>query len=307
MDFKDTKLLFELVNEYNEILKKEYIHSGNCSNEDDFPYSEKHPHYFKQKKFDNIIRGMSKETYNEYSRGLGHELEPLGKDAPPKFISVASSALFCYTKLEVDKTSNKKEGADFFSIDDDRITDVEFEKKLVINENLINGKHPYMDAYAITNNREYFFECKCQEFFFEKDTKIAKSYFGLDKDLIVKYIPKEFLHENKTNYEIDEKLFGVENSLFNYKQLLTHLMGIVSNKKRDNSVFIYYYQFPSEKYVDDEDIKEVIFKAINDTIIVFESKIIKEYCKKHSIELQLWMTDKYDLKTASKNNTVRVF
>ena len=304
IDYSDAVLLKELKREYDKTLKRSYLRFGNGLFNNDFPYSNKYPLYYKKDILNNLIKQMRKDVYKAYIEGGGHELEEGINGRPPKFLSISSSSQFCFTSLNIDKYTNKKEGADYFSHDGESIKRTYFEKQLPILKDVIP---PHMDAYAKTRKREHFFECKCHEMFDIHSLSLSKKYFDTGKDFIVDYIPKEYLIDNGSSYIFNPIVFDVEDPLFDIKQLLTHLMGIVCNKSRKECDLIYYYSFPLDEDIKDERIKEVIEKVKSDAIKVFESIIIKKYCLKHHITLRLYAHHSAYHYATSENNTYKIY
>lgn len=305
INYKDEKLMKELKNSYDETLKRRHLRLGNGFNDNNFPYSPKYPHYYKRFILKNLIENMRKDVYEAYKNGAGHELDEGKNGTPPKMLSVGSSSAFCFTSLVVDRHTNIKEGADFFSKEGETIRRTYFEKVLPIfeKENIIP---PHMDAYAKSKSSEYFFECKCHEMFDQHPLKLSKKYFDTDKDLIVDYLPKESLVLEKGEYSISEEIFGVKDTTFDIKQLLTHLMGIKCNKKMRESHLIYYYSFPEETDVDDSRLLEVMNKTKEDAVKIFESSVIKDYCEKNNIRLHLYIK-KADNYASSVRNTIKIY
>ena len=234
IDYNDINLLKELKEEYDETLKRSYLRVGNGFYNADFPYSQKYPLYFRKHILNNLISNMRKDVFLAYKEGAGHELDEGPNGVPPKFLSIGSSSQFCFTSLDINQYINEKEGADFFAHDGERIKRTYFEKQLPVFDD--SSIPPHMDAYAKTNKREYFFECKCHEMFDVHTLKLSKKYFGTDKDLVVDHIPQQYLTIEGGMIAIDPSAFGVENTVFDIKQLLTHLMGIVCNKSKKNVI-----------------------------------------------------------------------
>ena len=305
INYSDNKLLKELKNEYDETLKRSYLKLGNGFFNANFPYSSKYPLYFKKHILGNLIEDMRKDVYLAYKEGSGHELDEGPNGIPPKFLSIGSSSCFCFTSLDINEYINEKEGADFFSREGERIKRTYFEKQLpILNDDSIP---PHMDAYAKTTKREYFFECKCHEMFDAHSIKLSKKYFGTDKDLVVDYIPRQYLKEDGEMIDINPSIFGVTETVFDIKQLLTHLMGITCNKTKKECDLIYYYSFPMEKDIEDERIKEVINKTKEDSIKIFESEIIKKYCIKHGITIRMFGHHSAFHYAASKRDTYQIY
>ena len=288
--------------EYDEILKQRYLEKGNGFYDDDFPYSSKYPHYFKKHVLKNLLDDMNSTTKKAYMVGAGKEFEEKN-GRPPKFLSIGSSSLFCYLALSTD-CADDKEGADYFSIGDDKINNVEFEKKLKVLPG--NANPPHMDAYAKTKNREYFFECKCHEMFDKHNIRLSKKYFSTDKDLVVNYIPQEYLIDNGKFYAVDSNAFGIENSAFDIKQFLTHLMGIKCNMQKQEVQFIYFYCLPPKNLIKNNKILDICQKAISDANALFKSDIVSNYCNNNGIKLSLYVYDGPAVYAASKDNVTKI-
>ena len=306
IEFSQRKLLHELKAEYDEILKQSYLALGHGSFDKDLPYSEKYPYYFTAKYINGIVMKMRPVVYTAYKHGSGHELDVGKGGVPPKFLCIGSSALFCYESLEMNKDTKEGEGAAYFAHKHDKITSIEFEKELPVF-NITNIINPHMDAYAKTEQREYFFECKFHEMFDDHPMRVSQRYFNTGKDLITDYIPKEYLHLDEKIYDIDPEAFDLKGrSLFDVKQLLTHLMAIKCNKTMKNATLIYYYCFPNKKDIHDERIIEIIDRVKKDALTVFKSKLIKHYCDKNGIEIEMYIKT-FDPYPASSKNTERIY
>ena len=305
IDYNNSELLKELKEEYDKTLKRSYLRVGNGFYNADFPYSQKYPLYFRKHILSNLIRNMRKDVYQAYKKGAGHELDEGPNGIPPKFLSIGSSSCFCFTSLDINEYINEKEGADFFSHEGENIKRTYFEKQLPVLED--SSIPPHMDAYAKTTKREYFFECKCHEMFDIHPLILSKKYFGTGRDLVVDYIPKQYLKEDGGMIAIDPSVFGVKETVFDIKQLLTHLMGIACNKTKKECDLIYFYSFPMEQDIEDSRITEVIDKVKSDAIKIFESEIIMNYCLKHNITLRMYGHHSAYQSAANESNSYRIY
>lgn len=295
--------LKKLKTKYDEILKKAYLERGGAFYMGDFPYSEKYPLYFKRSLLTNIMKTMSSSTKRAYREA--NEITE-NKGIPPKFLSVGSSASFCFVSLNVNKFINPKQGADFFAEESDTIKRVTFEKTLPMLDDS-NDISPRMDAYAKGDNREYFFECECNEMFDEHPLVLSKKYFATSKNFIVDYIPKEYIKEKEGNCEISPLLFGLTNPVFDIKKFLIHLMEIRCNQKKPNSSLIYYYCFPTRRDVDNDEILTLCYQLLKETKIIFSSPIIKNYCDKNGIKLHLYIYVQGPAEyAASSSNSIKI-
>ena len=291
---------------YDEAMKRNYLAEAGEKGKDDFPYSEKYPLYLKRHLLDYYVSLMNVDTYNAYRYGEGKELEEGVRGRPPKFLSVASSSRFCFTSLDIRKDTKAGEGADFFALKGERIHAVYFEKPLPILGDLAKG-HPSMDAYAVSEDTEYFFECKCQEMFGPHQITLSPSYFRSGEDLIVSHVPEEYLSRPGRDYEISPRAFGLEALYFDAKQFLTHLMGIKRNAKAKRKEFIYYYFLPCDIYLTDPKAKEVVEQTLLDAMKVFSCSWVQEYCQKENIHLTLAVKRGDFFHPSSKDNTEILF
>jgi len=297
----------KLKRDYDQTLKDIYIAHYGKDYADDFPWSPEYPLYFQKGLVLYLTQCMRPEVLDAYVNGEGGELTPSPwQGRPPKFASIASSSRFCFLSLEMFSDTKEGEGADFFARPGGHIETMEFEKRLPVTH--VRGKEPSMDAYAFDGEREYFFECKCHEMFDGHSLELSKQYFKTGLDLVANHIPDEFLKEKDGKLFFDPRAFGDGDTLFDVKQLLTHLMGIVCNRKTRECDLIYFYCLPKKEDIKDERLNEVIEKAIGDAIKTFESPIIKDYCKTHRIRLRLFAKDAAALfDSASKDNTEELY
>ena len=248
-------------------------------------FRKDYPVYFKDLESAGIS-GMSKEDKDAYDSGAGGELKEhnnkKGIVFPPPMLSVASSSRFCYLSL-VDSD---------LSVFDIKKGDskIRFEEKLPI---LNRGTPPHMDAYLETESDVYFFECKCHEQFDAHKLNISKSY--LNKGLIV----DEFVDDNGAIFKT--KLGIEDNPRFDFKQLLTHIMGIQKRMeitKNKKATLIYYYFIPNG-VLGNTLIKEVIDKLECEIKIIFSK--IKDYIP--DITLRFYVQYSKVVETADEDNT----
>ncbi len=227
----------------------------------------KYDMYYSNSEFNKLCKVMKEEypsIYASYSRGKGSEL--IG--TPPKMASVASSSRFCYLSL---RNASIRD----FEVTESQIKPFEFEKDLKVYD--ISGTNPQMDAFIETDNSYYFFEFKCHEIFDEKAKKLSIQYD-------INYLNKWGIFRDSNNIPTDK--FGIEEiRLFDLKQFITHLIGIINySDKEKRKVFSYVYFKPKKagkELFDYDDLASEI-KA------VFKSEVVQRICKDNSIELRLY-------------------
>ncbi|MBO6286622.1 MAG: hypothetical protein J6O18_10000 [Bacilli bacterium] len=297
---KTADSLRNMAESFDQSMKDYYLGLMGPKGENDFPYSSKYAHYFKPEMLEAFISTMRPDILAAYRKGSGGELEPKPNGVPPKFLSIASSSRFCYTALDVKEDSKKGYGADFFALPGESIEKVFFEKELAIVPDA--KRHPTIDAYACSKDTEYFFECKCHEMFQAHDNYLSSRYFAHPKDLIVKSIPKEYIKEG---HRLDSRAFGLENTVFDTKQLLTHLMGIQCNATKKNRILVYYYFFPCRDYISDPKVLTTLDRVLDEAKAIFNSSIVREHCQKHGVRLTLAVKQSgYDDPASEANTTI---
>lgn len=298
----DEKQLKQLKEQYDLCLKENFIKTINekLNFEGKCLFQEKYPVYFKKEYMDILLSDMDSNTLRAYKEGAGEELESKGS-IPPKMLSIGSSSLFCFKALSVNKNTKANEGIYFFT-KNDKIDSIEFEKPLPIIDNVIP---PHMDAYSISQTEECFFECKCHEMFDKHRIILRKDYFN--KGLIVDQIPNEFIKDLGSVYEVSPKAFGLEeNSWFDVKQLLTHLMGVSLNRKRKKTKLIYYYEVPLHvNFNEFYEMRNALYKEIRQLFLC--SELITKFVKNENIKLEFYVyINSGFIEKANKNNTKNI-
>lgn len=297
----------ELKEKYDEILKKDYI-SGDDKKASYFGYEIHltYKNYFNKKRSQEIEDELKKSGHlDEYKKGSGQELKEKGP-IPPKFLSIASSSSFCYFSLRNDgyKYFAKKIENDNFTLSEQ----ISFEKDLnIIPRNKFATAH--LDAYFKTKKNEYFFECKCHEFFDTHAKSLKQKYFDEKPNLFVSTGEFKDWFTSKGEIKFGESGIGIEEkSGFDFKQFCAHLMGIERNKDKDlTSHLIYYYCLPKkESLIKEPDIKEKVIQAIVDTLKILNSEKLKKYFG-DKIKFHLFIKiDGYTEEPSSEKNTMPV-
>lgn len=252
-------------------------------NENDFEYRKgEYENYFEKSVFEQFVRN------NKLPKYAGDELGEKGK-RPPKMASVGSSSRFCYLALK-DWAENKENG-------------IEFEKECKIEG--IGGIPPQLDAYIAKGN--IYVEAKCHEIFSPHSIVMATTYkdllcenFGLKEDdfgkTTVKRKRKNQKYKKGENPSVDEyikvdvemltispNIFGVNKNetMFDIKQLLCHLMGI-NSQKTGKAKLVYMFFKP---LCDNEELDKVFEELEGEINTIFECPAIKGFCDKSGIKL----------------------
>ena len=265
--------------EFDNVIKKNLVKKYG---EDKFGYvidGKCYDNYYCNEEFQAFKKEMEHKDeysryYSSYSTGGGSELKEK-KNAPPKMASVASSSRFCYLAL--------RDGAVTDFIGGNK---VQFEYECEISD--INSKtYPQLDAFIEDSNT--FIEAKCHEIFAPHQIVMSKKY--------IEYLSRDFgidlegmIEEEKIRIPLSEFGINKEVSRFDIKQLLCHLIGISSKKKKlelDHVNLTYMFFKPKTS---DEVINQKIDKIFDDLIDeinqIFTNKYICKFTAKHNITLK---------------------
>lgn len=268
----------DLKKKYDEILKKDYIgNDDKKANYFGYEIHKNYKNYFNKERSKEIKNELEKSGHlKEYESGSGQELKEKGS-MPPKFLSIGSSSSFCFFSL-------RNDGYKYFArkIEEDNVEiseQIHFEKDLnIISGN--KGATAHLDAYFKTKKNEYFFECKCHEFFDSHKKSLSEKYFDKKLNLFVSEEEFEDWFTSQGHIKFGASGVGIEqNSGFDFKQFCAHLMGI--EKIRNNNLtshLIYYYCLPKKDSLDEEsEIKENIVHIIKDTLKILNSEKLKKH------------------------------
>lgn len=214
-------------------------------------------------------------AFRQYGEGKGSELKEHGSrygDLPPKMASVASSSRFCYLAL-------RDGGA---ALGGGKC--VEFEHGCPIKG--VAGTAPQLDAYMEEGN--IFVEVKCHEIFDAHHVVLKERYwdhvYGPDNAFGFPAAEKPAGEE----FQIPLSAFGIEkpSAMFDIKQLLCHLLGIVSQTK-EPSTLVYLFFKPRVEEPDVQAEIDEVFAALQTEIEhIFASAPIQSFCEKHHIRLR---------------------
>lgn len=297
------------IEKYYEALKQVYLLQGNGFFDGDFPYSKDYPYYFKERLLRNIIKDTPKYIINELKDSQCNALVSKNNN-PPEILSIASSAMQCLVSLGMSIEENDNSHLQVFLNAGDEIgikTKPHFEKKLRIKN--VKGYSPNMDAYFESKKQEYYFECKCSEFFNNVKKGISQQYFKDEENLLKPYLKEEIDYTIKADlYYLNKDKVGT----FDLNQFVKHLLGIVSNKKTEESNLIYYYFLPNDKYLnqlsrDFDFIKEAKKQAKNDCIGAFNLEFVRRICNKFKINLRLFVGDAVAIYRANESNARLIY
>ena len=286
-----------------------------------FSYNDEYIWYFKDKQSANL--NMPQDVEEQYNAGAGGELkdrtDKYGNVLPPKMLSVASSSRFCYLLF-----NNCTPNFDIF--EERTLTNkIVFEKQLKILDSDM-ATPPHMDAYYDGTGCELFFECKCHEFFDSHKVKLSKAYgekLGCYfKDILDACEPvdddwtdnKGVTHKRKA-YLLPpkelERLFGVKQRglRFDIKQLLTHLMGIVEERKRTQNAkqakLVYVYNIP-KKAQQCSDFTRTIDQLFVHAEKIFSALVIKNFAENNNIQLGMYVYEGDRVQPMNENNLTKV-
>lgn len=269
--------------EFDNIIKKNLVEKYG---EDKFGYiieDKPYDNYYCNEEFQIFKNEMEhKEEYSKYYNcyyaGAGSELiEKKSRYGlvPPKMASVASSSRFCYLAL--------RDGATIDLIGGNK---VQFEYECEISD-ITSKTYPQLDAFIEDSNT--FIEAKCHEIFDPHQIVMSKKY--------IEYLSRDFeidlegmIKEEKIIIPLSE--FGINKnfSRFDIKQLLCHLIGISSKKKKldiDNVNLTYLFFKPKTS---DEIINQQIDMIFDDLAgeinQIFTNEHICKFTSKHNITLK---------------------
>ena len=202
-------------------------------------------------------------------------LEKVGRygTLPPKMASVASSSRFCYLALRDGGTGLSGSGQ------------VQFEHECRIKG--ITGTAPQLDAYI--PNENIYVEAKCHEIFDLHKIKMSIKYweyiFGNDNDFGLPALKKPDID----TFEIPVSIFGVdkENTMFDTKQFLCHLLGIASQKQHSEEAKLVYLFFKPKSRVEEiaSEVDEIFSELKQEMTSIFNCAYIKKFITKHNIKL----------------------
>ena len=290
--------------EFDNIIKKNLVE---IYGKDKFGYMigvKPYSNYYSNEEF-QIFKDEMKHTekycnyFKSYDKGAGSELkEKKGRYGvvPPKMASVASSSRFCYLAL--------RDGADIDYIGGNKVK-FEYECKI---SGIKARTYPQLDAFIEDSN--IFIEAKCHEIFEHHEIKMSTKY--------QKYLSQDFgiafdgMNEGE-EIPIPLSEFGIDGktSRFDIKQLLCHLIGVSSEKKRlglDKVRLIYLFFKPKTS---DEAINqqiEKIFKDLAEEIEkIFESEHIRKFTSEHNISLDAIAERSEIMESVIKSEMIKLY
>lgn len=250
--------------------------------------------YYSKTAFDIFVKEMQAlypHHYIKYSGntnatqnrgGVGGELiEKPGRYGltPPKMASVASSSRFCYLALRngTDVLVNNK----YISGDD-----IEFEKECRIFTDISTA--PQLDGFIEQKDYNIYIEAKCHEIFDSHKVELKNKYLEyFEKDDVLHTFLKQAVKDAET-FTLPLSLFRIEkkSSRFDIKQLICHLLGIKEQKGNKKAKLVYLFFEPVSDNAEERLFVNDIFDELAVEIkLIFESDIIKNFCKANDIEL----------------------
>ena len=253
-----------------------------------------YPLYYSKTAFDIFIKEMQTlypHHYIKYSGntnatqnrgGVGGELiEKPGRYGltPPKMASVASSSRFCYLAL--------RNGTDVL-VNNKYISgkNIEFEKECRIFTDISTA--PQLDGFTAQDDCNIYIEAKCHEIFDSHKVVLKNKYWDYFKKNNILCAALDEKEKGDETFTLPLSLFGIEkkSTRFDIKQLICHLLGIKEQNKNTKSKLIYLFFEP----VSDNDeerlfVNDIFYELAIEIKLIFESDIIKNFCKTNNIEL----------------------
>ncbi len=261
-----------------------------------YELSKNYEDYYNKAEFNRFLEEMKQNyptAYERYADGKGSELrEKPGRYGmyPPKMASVASSSRFCYLAL--------RDGGE--ALGDNGI--VLFEYGCPIQG--VMGNAPQLDAYLPESNT--YIEAKCHEIFDSHSIVLKEKYwdfmFGEQNDF--GFSQKEY--NGQETFQIAPAQFGIqkENTMFDIKQFLCHLLGIASENSGDKPAKLVYLFFKPK--TEDEATKRLIddvFGELRKEIhALFFSKSIQRFIQKNKIHLDAIVEESFVMEHLTTGN-----
>ena len=198
---------------------------------------------------------------------------------PPKMASVASSSRFCYLAL--------RNGTDVL-VNNKYISgkNIEFEKECRIFTDISTA--PQLDGFTAQDDCNIYIEAKCHEIFDSHKVVLKNKYWDYFKKNNILCAALDEKEKGDETFTLPLSLFGIEkkSTRFDIKQLICHLLGIKEQNKNTKSKLIYLFFEP----VSDNDeerlfVNDIFYELAIEIKLIFESDIIKNFCKTNNIEL----------------------
>ena len=290
--------------EFDNIIKQNLVDKYG---EDKFGYiigDKCYANYYCNDEFQRFMNEMEHKDeygkyYNCYYNGAGSELKEKNSRyglVPPKMASVASSSRFCYLAL--------RDGAGVDLIGGNK---VQFEYECEISD-IDAATYPQLDAFIEDNNT--FVEAKCHEIFDHHKIIMSKKY--------MEYLSEDF-EIDLEGMIVDDKIiiplsqFGIfeKVSRFDIKQLLCHLIGISSKKKKlglDNVKLTYLFFKPktSDGKINQQ-IEEIFADLESEIKQIFTNKYICKFISKHNIGLNAIAEHSEIMESVTKSEMIKLF
>ena len=228
-----------------------------------------------------------------------------GGEFKSKFFSVASSSRFAVANFS---TSVSDSIVYIRKYSNEEIKEIKFEKDLPVKN--ISGTSPQMDVWIKTSH-DIFYEVKCHEIFDEYEHANIKLSTQYKNNPIFNEIINQFeidlstreqsyVKKGKSHYYylLNRNMFKVfsKTSHFDLKQFICHLMGIISDKEKSDSMVEFNYLFYKNNDVKFDEVYAELEKELSAIKKSFEWIFAK-----YKIEFSWFYNDKFS--TLEKNST----
>ena len=163
---------------------------------------------------------------------------------------------------------------------------IEFEKECRIFTDISTA--PQLDGFTAQDDCNIYIEAKCHEIFDSHKVVLKNKYWDYFKKNNILCAALDKKEKGDETFTLPLSLFGIEkkSTRFDIKQLICHLLGIKEQNKNTKSKLIYLFFEP----VSDNDeerlfVNDIFYELAIEIKLIFESDIIKNFCKTNNIEL----------------------
>ena len=173
-------------------------------------------------------------------------------------------------------------------------SNIEYEHTLIISGSSI----AHYDAF--NKEESIYYECKCHEIFDEHEKLKCDPYRSLFKSIGYDNLSedKNHVYLKPTFEEIDLQELGkrsIYSTHFDFKQLITHLFGMIVNKKKGT---LYYLFFTPKNCSYDDKVTKLFIELREELRIISSSSFIKKMKNEYGISIEykfLTIDEKYQI------------